>query len=699
MLRSTIVLLSSVALAVTATAQTITLPRQAAGAEGNSSTAYPWQPTLNASACIRAQCFYASANFLEQGVAYPIFINAISWRGNGGAVTGAVNFPSVEIKVSTATPGAVLAPNPVFASNHGPDVQTVLAAGPISTLPLAGTTPNSFLYTLTLATPFPFDPRTGDLCIDVSNQNAAGTAGPLVDQVTGAGAYTARVWDSAPNATTQGGTGNNQPGLGMVVELGFSPQPGLWPAFTATPTSGQSPLAVTFTSTSVTDDPNGVLVYEWDFENDGIVDSNLPNPTHVFGCGDFDVSLRVYDSIHPPATLVRPDVVRTDLITANFTYAFAAAPNLYQFTDTSTGGPTGWAWDFDNDGIVDSNVQNPLVPLASCSTTTVRLDVTRNCRSATVSRELLPTPATLNAAPAPATGTNPSTPVGAFFNVSVQAAEGVQICGLTSPTFQGIGPYNVLVYLTPDTYVGKDANAAAWRLVSTGVGNMGGGTLAAPSRNLIALNTPVYLPQGNYGLAIYHQSLTGLSWMSYTNGTVGPFANGDLTINPVPASAPGLVRTNLFGGTVFTPRMWSGTLHYRKTSLDGSAGYGIHSFGCAGSAGVPGNVVVTPPTVGGTLSVDFTNLPFGAALVLASQLRFNPGIDLGFLQAPGCPLYNNLDLQFIVVSATTTANLQAPIPADPLLIGSVYWVQALSLDVVNAFGFTTSDGAGTIIGG
>jgi formylglycine-generating enzyme required for sulfatase activity len=46
---------------------------------------------------------------------------------------------------------------------------------------------------------------------------------------------------------------------------------------------------------------------------------------------------------------------------ASFTQdrVLGAAPMTVQFTDTSTGAPTGWQWDFDNNGTVDSTVQNP----------------------------------------------------------------------------------------------------------------------------------------------------------------------------------------------------------------------------------------------------------------------------------------------------------------------------------------------------
>lgn len=37
------------------------------------------------------------------------------------------------------------------------------------------------------------------------------------------------------------------------------------------------------------------------------------------------------------------------------------APAVIQFTDTSSGGtPISWAWDFENDGVIDGNAQNPV---------------------------------------------------------------------------------------------------------------------------------------------------------------------------------------------------------------------------------------------------------------------------------------------------------------------------------------------------
>ena len=54
------------------------------------------------------------------------------------------------------------------------------------------------------------------------------------------------------------------------------------------------------------------------------------------------------------------------------------APLAVQFTDTSTGSPRAWAWDFNNDGTVDSTEQNPVCTkkYTVAGTYTVKLTVT-----------------------------------------------------------------------------------------------------------------------------------------------------------------------------------------------------------------------------------------------------------------------------------------------------------------------------------
>ncbi|MEP3209519.1 MAG: malectin domain-containing carbohydrate-binding protein [Maribacter sp.] len=65
----------------------------------------------------------------------------------------------------------------------------------------------------------------------------------------------------------------------------------------ATPTNGDLPLMVNF-STAGTTDPDGdsPLTYEWDFDSDGNIDSTDPNPTHTYTtAGTFNAQVRVSD--------------------------------------------------------------------------------------------------------------------------------------------------------------------------------------------------------------------------------------------------------------------------------------------------------------------------------------------------------------------------------------------------------------------
>ena len=53
-----------------------------------------------------------------------------------------------------------------------------------------------------------------------------------------------------------------------------------------------------------------------------------------------------------------------------------SAPLTVNFTDTSSESPSDWAWDFQNDGIVDSHAQNPSYTYSYPGTYSVKLRVT-----------------------------------------------------------------------------------------------------------------------------------------------------------------------------------------------------------------------------------------------------------------------------------------------------------------------------------
>src|SRR5690606_37941024 len=64
----------------------------------------------------------------------------------------------------------------------------------------------------------------------------------------------------------------------------------------ATPTSGQPPLTVDFSSTGSGDPDDHPITYAWDFDADGTIDSTEANPSHTYTeRGDFTAQLTVTD--------------------------------------------------------------------------------------------------------------------------------------------------------------------------------------------------------------------------------------------------------------------------------------------------------------------------------------------------------------------------------------------------------------------
>jgi PKD repeat protein len=127
--------------------------------------------------------------------------------------------------------------------------------------------------------------------------------------------------------------------------------------FTGMPTLGRSPLTVMF-------DPllQGIAnEYHWDF-GDGDT-SLLANPIHIYQAqGTFNVKFRArldldgcdqVDSVIKSAFIVVQDL-QPDFVASPTS---GMEPLMVQFTDSSTGNPTGWFWDF-GDGS-NSYAQSP----------------------------------------------------------------------------------------------------------------------------------------------------------------------------------------------------------------------------------------------------------------------------------------------------------------------------------------------------
>jgi len=134
--------------------------------------------------------------------------------------------------------------------------------------------------------------------------------------------------------------------------------------FAASTITAYAPEEVQFTDLS----QGNITAWAWDFNSDGAIDSDLQNPLYEFSNpGNYTVSLTVSG---PDGNNTEVKVEYIKLIPCPDFADFIAEPtsmegrNPIQFTDLSSPDPsigniTGWIWDFNSDGTVDSLLQNP----------------------------------------------------------------------------------------------------------------------------------------------------------------------------------------------------------------------------------------------------------------------------------------------------------------------------------------------------
>jgi len=142
--------------------------------------------------------------------------------------------------------------------------------------------------------------------------------------------------------------------------------------FVGVPATGTVPLEVSFADQSTGD----VTSWEWDFDNDGTVDSTSRNPTHTYSvAGTYSVSLTVTgpDDSDTETKSNYIQVAEVGEIIADFVGSptSGTAPLEVQFTDQSAGEITDWVWDF-GDGEASAE-QNPSHTYSAVGTYTVSL--------------------------------------------------------------------------------------------------------------------------------------------------------------------------------------------------------------------------------------------------------------------------------------------------------------------------------------
>jgi PKD repeat protein len=160
--------------------------------------------------------------------------------------------------------------------------------------------------------------------------------------------------------------------------------------FNAEVRTGMAPLEVTFESTSTGD----ISSYQWNL-GDGYTNSTRTLLTHTYtNAGTYNVSF----------TVSGPDGTSTRTKTGYIRVGSAAEPLRAEFTangqqgnvplttsyfDVSSANAVSWAWDFDNNGTVDSTQQNPTHTYSNPGNYTVKLTV-RTAGGTTTSTETKP---------------------------------------------------------------------------------------------------------------------------------------------------------------------------------------------------------------------------------------------------------------------------------------------------------------------
>jgi YVTN family beta-propeller protein len=192
--------------------------------------------------------------------------------------------------------------------------------------------------------------------------------------------------------------------------------------FSINVTEGYTPLTVQFTDLS-----ENATGWNWDFENDGVIDSIESNPVREFIIpGNYTVNLTATNENGTNSKLATINVSERPIIpVANFSTNISEgyAPLPVQFTDLAENADTV-SWDFENDGVIDSTDRNPIHEYTTPGNYTVNLTATNlngtNSTFATISVLQKPVPVSW--------GFTPQEPVsGDILNINGNASPGKKV--------------------------------------------------------------------------------------------------------------------------------------------------------------------------------------------------------------------------------------------------------------------------------
>jgi PKD repeat protein len=223
------------------------------------------------------------------------------------------------------------------------------------------------------------------------------------------------------------------------------------------------PLTVQFTDTS-TGTPTG---WAWNF-GDGAT-STTRNPVHTYAApGNYPVTLTASNSAGSSQQTKTVTVTLPPAPTASFSWSAVASPPLtVQFTDTSTGSPSGWAWDF-GDGTT-ATTKNPAHTYAQPGD----YDVTLVASNATGDSQPVTRTVTVSPAPPPPSSLTVN-PVADSYVSSESPTKNYGTATALKTKLSGTKEYRTFLTFSVSGLQGKAVSSARLRLFVSDSGGGGG---------------------------------------------------------------------------------------------------------------------------------------------------------------------------------------------------------------------------------
>jgi PKD repeat protein len=182
----------------------------------------------------------------------------------------------------------------------------------------------------------------------------------------------AGVYDIRLTVTNDAGDSATEEKIGFITVDAAGTETYVNAQFTATPTSGNASLSVSFTDISTTND-TAVTGWVWEYrttDGDWTQFSTSQNPTYAFAAaGVYDIRLTASTTNGFSSSLIQTGFITVTTgptVSAGFTYTPPSGVYsvVVQFTDVSTATDdtiTGWSWEYDSGGgwTAFSSSQNP----------------------------------------------------------------------------------------------------------------------------------------------------------------------------------------------------------------------------------------------------------------------------------------------------------------------------------------------------